>query len=177
MTFVDQLFFSGADINLSGPHSWKPIHAATYNEFKKLTEMLAEKGANLSAQCRDIKNYSPLHILISTDKPPLELVELLIKKRAPLDIQHESGGTPLHLAAFWGHEAVTKVLLEAGAKTEIKNDKGRTALDVAALYGHKGVAEMIAKKSGQPVPKLKEKKKKTTSMKAPVEPPNPEKKN
>jgi ankyrin repeat protein len=162
---------------LSGPHAWKPIHAATYNEFKKMTELLTERGANLSAQCKVLKNYSPLHILISTDKPPVDLVELLIKKKAPLDIQHESGGTPLHLAAFWGHLDVTKVLLNAGAKMDIKNEKGRTALDIAALYGHREVAETIAKKSGQPVPKLKEKKKKTTSMKAPVEPPNPEKKN
>ena len=48
---------------------------------------MVERSANLSAQCKDIKNYSPLHILISTEDPPIKLVQALINKHAPLDIQ------------------------------------------------------------------------------------------
>ena len=77
----------GADVNLSGENSWKPVHAACYNEFPKLLEFLVDKKANLSSPCNPIRDYSPLHILISAQNPPMNLIELLIKKGAPLEIK------------------------------------------------------------------------------------------
>ncbi len=70
----------GADVDQSKEGGWKPIHAACYNEFIKLTNYLVEHGASLSAPCKDIKGYSPLSILISTEEPPFQLIDLLVKK-------------------------------------------------------------------------------------------------
>ena len=69
---------------------------------------------------------------------------------------------------------MAKMLVEAGAKLDAKNTKGHTPLDVAAQYGNRVVAEYLSEKSGLPIPKMKEKKKKTTKMMSPIEPPKPE---
>jgi ankyrin repeat protein len=113
--------------------------------------------------------------LISTEDVPAKLIDLLVKNGAPLNNQNNSGSTPLHLAAFWGHFSVVKLLVEEGAKLDIKNEKGRTALDVSALYGHKQIAEYLSQKSNKPMPKIKGKERKTLTMYAPAEPPNPDK--
>ena len=128
----------------------------------------------MGAPCKDIKAYSPLHILISTDEAPMKLIEILVRNGAPLNVQNDTGNTPLHLAVFWGHFDVVKLLVEEGAKMDLRNDKGRIPLDIAGLYGHRDIAEYIAQKSGKPLPKMKDRQRKTTAMNAPLEPPNPD---
>jgi ankyrin repeat protein len=60
---IQKITCVGADINLSKAGGWKPIHAATYNSFEKLTKFLIEKAAQLSEPCMDTKNYTPLRRL------------------------------------------------------------------------------------------------------------------
>lgn len=174
-SITEYLVEKGADVDLSKEGGWKPIHAATYNEFEKLTNFLVDKGADLSSPCKDIQGYTPLHILISTEEPPSKLIDLLVRNGAPLNSLNVTGSTPLHLAAFWGHYSVVTLLVEEGAKMDLKNDKGRTALDVAALYGHKKIAEYLSQKSNKPMPTIKTKERKTLTMYAPAEPPTPDK--
>lgn len=162
-----------ADINLSAEGGWKPVHAACYNEFVKLTTFLVKHNADLDSPCKEIRGYSPLHILISTDKAPEELIQLLVQKGANLNVQNDTGGTPLHLAVFWGHLNVVKTIVTAGARLDIKNSNGRTPLDLAATYGHKKIAEFLSEKMGVKMPELKAKQRKTLDMAAPVEPPKP----
>jgi len=168
------LIDKGADVDLGKEGGWKPIHAATYNEFEKLTTLLVEKGAALSPPCEEIKGYTPLHILLSTEDAPHKLIELLVKNGAQLNAINSSGGTPLHLAVFWGHFDIVKMLVEEGSRLDIRNDKGRNPLDMAGLYGHQKIAEYISEKSGQPMPKMKDKERKTSVMKSPSAPPTPD---
>jgi len=167
-----------ADVDLSEPakDGWKPIHAAAYNEFNKLTHFLVEKQAQLSPPCKAIRGYTPLHILISTEVAPIDLIKLLIDKGAKINAKNESGGTPLHLAAFWGHKDVIELLIENGAKYDIKNDRGRTALDIAALYGYKDCCKYLAEKMGVDMPPIGQKQKKLSPMELASEPPAPEEK-
>lgn len=168
------LIIVGADVDLSKEGGWKPIHAACYNEFEKLTTFLVEHGASLSGPCKDIKGYTALHILISSETAPLKLIDLLVKKGSRLNVQNDNGATPLHLAVFWSHYDVVELLVNAGANMEIKNDKGRTPLDLAGFYGHKKIAEFLSKKSGKPMPEMKSKARKTRTMDTPDAPPQPE---
>ena len=52
--------------------------------------------------------------------------------------------TALHYAAFWGHFAIAKRLLEGGADWTLKTNSGKTALDYARQYGHSEVVALLS---------------------------------
>ena len=53
------------------------------------------------------------------------------------------GRTALHCAAFHGHEAIARLLLESGASHDVQDNEGRTALSVAAEWGHSTVVKVL----------------------------------
>ena len=55
----------------------------------------------------------------------IEVLEALIKKRAKLDIQDESGMTALHYASLGNNSAA---LVKKGAKLDMQDKSVRTAL-------------------------------------------------
>lgn len=91
-----------------------------------------------------------------------------------INLQSDNGNTPLHLAAFWGHNEVVKLLLDAGARTDIVNKKNRTALDLAAQYAHENAAKLLADAMDVETPELKSNRRKTREMDFVSNPPKPE---
>ena len=63
-------------------------------------------------------------------------VKMLLEFEAEVNVQDNSGDTPLHIAARNGRTAVVEVLLKNGASTSIVNKKNQTALDTAAVHGN-----------------------------------------
>lgn len=171
-TITKMLLDAGADVELGKKDSWKPIHGAVYNYHAKVTALLIAKGANLNTPNKELKDYTPLHIAISTKRPNLEIVEMLAAK-ADVNCKNTNGATPLHLAVMWGHQDVTELLIKYGADLTVPNSKGRSALDVAVRNDHEGLAQLLAKKMGVPIPKLKKKITQIGSISAPVAPPPP----
>ena len=55
-----------------------------------------------------------------------------MERGADVTLKGPDGNTPLHLAAFFGDEALVKLLLEKGADGKAKNSKGETALDIVS---------------------------------------------
>ena len=53
------------------------------------------------------------------------------------------GRTALHWAAFHGHDAIARLLLERGASHEAQDNDGLTALQVAVAYGHSTVVKVL----------------------------------
>jgi ankyrin repeat protein len=70
---------------------WRPIHAAVYSESQKLVELLVENGADINVKNKEVANFTPLHIAISIEEPPLQLVNYLLKRGANLNIPDENG--------------------------------------------------------------------------------------
>ena len=66
-----------------------------------------------------------------------DMKELLSWSPACVDISIRDirGRTALHSAAFHGHEAITRLLLESGAPHEEQDNEGLTALQLAVAYG------------------------------------------
>ena len=54
------------------------------------------------------------------------VVRLLLRKGARVDHQSKHKSTALHYAAYGGHTATARVLLEAGANRALKNEYGDT---------------------------------------------------
>lgn len=61
-----------------------------------------------------------------------DMVKMLLLKGADINKKQKDGSTPLHGAAFFGHNIVVGLLLEYGAKTDIKNRWESTALQEGA---------------------------------------------
>lgn len=64
-------------------------------------------------------------------------------KGAEERVKDWGGQVPLQWAAYQGHEAVVKVLLERGANMEVKDRDGRTPLSLAAYWGHEAVVKVL----------------------------------
>ncbi|CAG0910911.1 unnamed protein product, partial [Cyprideis torosa] len=65
-----------------------------------------------------------------------DIVELLIKHGADVNILSTSGNTPLIVACTNGHADVVRVLLKHGANREVHNENGHTPLMEAASAGN-----------------------------------------
>ena len=75
----------------------------------------------------------------------IELINQLIENGADVNTKDDNGWTPLHWAAFRGHEGVVKLLINNKASVDIKNNHAETPLHYAAYNGHEGVAELLLK--------------------------------
>ncbi len=60
-----------------------------------------------------------------------------------LNNRFEDGQTPLHLAAIYGHNAITTYLLENNANTSVQDSSGATPLHEAIRYGNLEIARML----------------------------------
>lgn len=74
-------------------------------------------------------NLTLLHIAASIGF--VEGIELLISLGSEVNSLDKKCLTPLHLAAFSGHQRVVKILLEAKANPHLTSDYNETALDAA----------------------------------------------
>ncbi|PQE16386.1 ankyrin repeat protein [Rutstroemia sp. NJR-2017a BVV2] len=60
-------------------------------------------------------------------------VEILLARRANLELKDDSGRTALAEAARKGHDRIVKLFLEAGADVEAKDEDSRTPFDLAVV--------------------------------------------
>jgi ankyrin repeat protein len=99
--------------------------------------LLLEHGADPGQA--NAHGWTPLHQAAYSDAPGLARV--LLDAGAPPDISARgAGGTPLVVALFWGHRAVTEVLVEAGIHP--------ANLRVAAGLGDLGLLEDLVPQPG-----------------------------
>lgn len=81
----------------------------------------------------------PQHTRTEVDR----LLELLLHSGAEVNLQDETGHTPLHYATSTPAILTLKRLIDAGANVHLTTDTGRTALHLAALNGKKTRVEML----------------------------------
>jgi ankyrin repeat protein len=74
-----------------------------------------------------------------------ELIDVLIAKRAKVDVANEFGSTPLAEAAKLADARMVKTLLDAGSGPEGANLDGETALMLAIKSGELPVVQMLIK--------------------------------
>ena len=77
-----------------------------------------------------------------------DVVKLLIKHNANLDLQGKVKRTALHIAAVKGHRGVVYALLVAGARTDITDRRGKTPAELARSRGKTDIADIIDKFGG-----------------------------
>ena len=88
-------------------------------------------------------NEFPLHHAAATGAPTSELNRLVVHEGLDVDEVDHSGSTPLHLAAYYGHDHCVKWLVNKGRARYLKDVDGNTPADVARQNGNVVLAEQI----------------------------------
>lgn len=81
-----------------------------------------DQGTDVNAA--DMKGQTPLHVQVDMDHP--EIVDLLIRKQAIVNITDEQGRTPLFFAKSI---QTAQLLINANAELNVKNNNGESILE------------------------------------------------
>ncbi|MBV8801979.1 MAG: ankyrin repeat domain-containing protein [Gammaproteobacteria bacterium] len=143
---VQYLLDNKADVNWHGGR-WgnSALTWSVANSNNTMTLYLLDNAKDLNVDIGDYQKKTALHLAIAkgwyhftTDKvtemdftapPQAPVIQRLIELTS-LDLQDNTGNTPLHIAMLRRDHAVVEELLRKGASLEIKNTHGHTPLDL-----------------------------------------------
>lgn len=116
---------------------WKAVHsAARWGKYDDVNRMV--RSANVDLQDPINGNFT---IHIAAQNGHLGVVELLIEKKASVNVQNKTGQTPLHMAIEYDYYSIVQALKAAGADDKITNNGGFMA--ITGIEGTK-VIELVA---------------------------------
>jgi ankyrin repeat protein len=133
------------DLHDSHGYYGTPLHAASFKGHYDTVLALLDSNSNIN---EEVKNKTPLHAAYDGEKP--EIMELLLKKGANVDVKGTLDNTLLHCASRDGRPDVVKLLLKHDAVVNAKDKYGWTPLHGAASKGGVEVAKHLfnVKKDG-----------------------------
>jgi len=130
---VSRLLSEGADPNARGIKGYTPLIAATRGHHSLIAEQLLLAGANPDQ--KDSFGWAALHHAITpSNGADLDLIGILVKHGANVNIQDERLRTPLHRAAQFGQLQAVTLLLKLGADPNMKDYNGWTPADRAIAH-------------------------------------------
>lgn len=101
----------GADVNAApglGAVEWSLIERAVFNNDLELARLFIGRGADVNHV--DSEGYTPLLLAASIDFGDSEMIDLLLKSGARVDVRNKAGETPLDLARKYKHVALIRRL-------------------------------------------------------------------
>ena len=131
------LIKNGAVVNSIVSNEENPLHTAIdHNDFDMVKYLIEEGGADLDAKDNDPwSGGTALHKAIYLDH--MEIVELLLKKGAKVDVPNGQGLPPLHYASRWNRLEAIRLLLKYGADIDgVEPSHGDTPLISAASINY-----------------------------------------
>ena len=120
--FVYELVQNGADLTLKGKNNYTPLHYAIGAENIEVIKLLICKD-NINQQ--DDKGCAPIHLAIQQKANNcIDIIELLIKNNANIEIADDTGKTPLHYAYIFTNIAAIYYLISQNAdRNAVDNSK------------------------------------------------------
>jgi ankyrin repeat protein len=127
---VTQLLQWGADINARyGYFDETPLLAALERQHWDIAKLLIEMGADSNLRASSVVRETAIEIAADLDKR--DIIDLLLQKRAHINVRNGFGHTALMSAAQQGHKAMVMHLLNAHADSAIEGCFEKTATDLA----------------------------------------------
>lgn len=123
---------------------YRAAGTGTLGEIKKLLAA----GANPNAPSFRGDGYTPL--IEAAFRGRVDVVRLLIARKADVNARSRAGWTALMSAAWEGHTQVVKLLLENHADPNGRNGRGDTALSLAESAGNNDAAALLRKSHAAP---------------------------
>jgi len=129
---VDRLLAEGANPNEKVMMGHSPLIMATRCGYSLIAEHLLKAGANPNQ--KDSLKWAPLHHAVKVDNANLDMITILVRHNAEVNITDNHLRTPLHRAAQFGHVEAVRLLLRLGANPNAKDENGWTPLDRGAAH-------------------------------------------
>lgn len=144
---IEALLKAGANVNLASTFASPPLHLAIMHANQMAVLTLLKAGADVNQ--RDARGYTPLHYAVEhgqevfvnallklgadpnivdnegrssmhlVPRSAPQLIDLLARHKADVNIRDASGDTPLHL--FLDHDEMAQKLLTLGADPNVRN--------------------------------------------------------
>ncbi|XP_065064997.1 ankyrin repeat and SAM domain-containing protein 6-like isoform X2 [Rhopilema esculentum] len=142
--YLDKRTSRKLENKVSKPSRPPIIEAAIEGKYDKVKEILQNFGKEVNAQDGD----GATALIYASMKGHAEIVDLLIRKKADLDVQDKvTEWTALMQATCNGHVECINLLLKADADISIKDNKTRTVFDLATTVGNPEIIRQLVRKA------------------------------
>lgn len=135
-----------ADLNSQTKENNTPVMKATKQGHLEVVKTLVAHGADVNVK----NNGMAVPLMMAVMKAPkrdaaeaLQFVEVLLKGKANVNEQKDTGYTALMIAARSGQDRICHTLIEAMAKLDLQDKAGETALQKAKKYNKQAAAMVI----------------------------------
>jgi len=115
------------------------LEAALQGQVKTF-KFLLDHGVDVNYQD---EQYGATALHTSSQGGKEDIVKILLKRGADVNLKSKEGNAPLMAAAFNHHESVVKILLEAGAEVNAQNQADDTALSLAREERQEGIIQLL----------------------------------
>ncbi|XP_019848857.1 PREDICTED: uncharacterized protein LOC109580278 [Amphimedon queenslandica] len=123
------------------------LHIAVRLRMRKHVELLLDFGADVDQIDPTNKGMTALHI--ASELGDKDIMKLLLKKNATVDIRDNNQSTPLLLVDIDSPECVS-LLLDAGADIGAANKQNYTPLVIAVVAGCDNIVRMLLERNSSP---------------------------
>jgi uncharacterized protein len=124
--------------NASG---YGPLAMACRWGAERLVRELLAIGANPNKQSDSRYQSSPL--MEATRDGNVEIGKMLLAAGADVNLRDRHGDHALNWAAFFGHPAMVRLLVEKGSRLDFTGQSPETAFQIATREGHQEAASII----------------------------------
>ncbi|EON65772.1 hypothetical protein W97_05011 [Coniosporium apollinis CBS 100218] len=132
----------GAHLKPEKEDDQTPLCVAAAGGQQAVVALLLRRGPDVNTA----NIYSRTLLMEAIERGDEVLVQLL------LELKDSSNRTPLYVATLYGHQAVTKLLLQRGANVNTVNIHGRTPLMEAAKWGDEVPVQLLLEHGADPNP-------------------------
>jgi hypothetical protein len=133
----------GFDVDSTDPRGFSLLMTASREGHVGIVSYLLRQKASVNRR----NAVGETALMLAAFRGNLDVIKVLHKAGA--DVNH-SGWAPLHYAAYEGHAAVCRYLIENDAEVEAKAPNGSTALMLASRQGHLEAVKVLLWEQANP---------------------------